>query len=386
MKKIMRLWVLFLFITGSEMYANEKKEETGADVSKITIPFMDYRYSKFKSTIILRTAEDLDYFLKATEYKDFEMNNSAFKEAIKDPIFLKHVEDRRKENEKANIAFKQAIKDAIFNENVDFNKHNIVVIPIIKGSGSISIRDQEPIREGDNIVIPIISNSPAIQNSLLAYYGLAYKVKKGISKIIFDSTTIENYMDKVSKYRWEVQINPIGSNSKCLKHDSKLASNSVISKLEIPIIIPYEIRDFGQHTFIESGKASNPFIYLKSEEDLKLFLKKIESQSDWKENKAFKDAIISTNLDFSIYDLVLISKIANFFNNNAATESFSVEDLSPDWEGQNIKIYIPHVNGKVWTSKTVAFAFAYKIKKGIPKVIIEDRDRVNRYELQNTCT
>jgi len=131
-----------------------EEPEPGADLvaaEKVQIPFREHGYRNF-NTAIFSNKETLAWFL-----------------------------GNRVSNDGWNK--KDVFVSAVLNADIDYAKYNLLLYRITEGSGSIGLQPMTPTAEGDLVAITIARTVPDVGTADMAYYALAYKIKKDIEQI-----------------------------------------------------------------------------------------------------------------------------------------------------------------------------------------------------------
>jgi hypothetical protein len=124
-------------------------------ISKITIPVREHGYRNFKTQVIKRKSE---------------LNN-----------FITQVKKQSGWNKKDNFLQSLLLKE------IDFNRYNLLLYRITESSSSTVLAVDVPKGDDQNIVIKIGRDEPNMATSDMAYYTLAYKIKKNVNTITFDN-------------------------------------------------------------------------------------------------------------------------------------------------------------------------------------------------------
>ena len=135
-----------------------KKELLSQDtISRLPIPFRAKGYSKIL-TNLYTTESDFIAFINKVKTEKFW-----------------------NKEEKKNFI------DSLQMNPIDFTKYNLLIYTIKESSGAIKLTIDPP--KGDNAHITIIINRDVAQigRADMAYYALAYKVKKSVIDITFDN-------------------------------------------------------------------------------------------------------------------------------------------------------------------------------------------------------
>ena len=131
------------------------KELSIETISKMTIPVREHGYSNFKTEVI-KTKSELDKFIA-------------------------NIKQQTGWNKKENFLQSLLLKE------IDFNKYNLLLYRITESSGSTVLAVDVPKGDEQNIVIDIGRDEPNMATSDMAYYTLAYKIKKSINTITFNN-------------------------------------------------------------------------------------------------------------------------------------------------------------------------------------------------------
>ncbi len=124
-------------------------------ISKITIPVREHGYSNFKTKVI-KTKNELN-------------------------DFITNVKNQTGWNKKENFLQSLLLKE------IDFNKYNLLLYRITESSGSTVLAVDVPRGDEQNIIIQIGRDEPNMGTADMAYYTLAYKIKKSVNTITFDN-------------------------------------------------------------------------------------------------------------------------------------------------------------------------------------------------------
>ena len=124
-------------------------------ISKITIPVREHGYSNFKTKVI-KTKKELD-------------------------TFISDVKNQKGWNKKENFLQSLLLKE------IDFNRYNLLLYRITESSGSTVLAVDVPRGSEQNIIIHIGRDKPNMGTADMAYYTLAYKIKKSVNSITFDN-------------------------------------------------------------------------------------------------------------------------------------------------------------------------------------------------------
>ena len=124
-------------------------------ISKITIPVREHGYSNFKTKVI-KTKNELN-------------------------SFISDVKKQSNWNKKENFLQSLLLKE------IDFNRYNLLLYRITESSGSTVLAVDVPRGDERNIVIHIGRDKPNMGTTDMAYYTLAYKIKKSVNTITFDN-------------------------------------------------------------------------------------------------------------------------------------------------------------------------------------------------------
>jgi len=131
------------------------KELNIKTISKVTIPVQEDGYNNFSTMLI-------------TSQKQFN-------------TFVSEIKSQKGWSKKDNfLASLEAQK-------TDFSKQNLLLYRISKASNSDVLLVHKPKGNKKNITIKIGEESEKTENADIAYYALAYKVSKSVSKITFKS-------------------------------------------------------------------------------------------------------------------------------------------------------------------------------------------------------
>jgi len=132
-------------------------------ITQITIPFREHGYANFDTTVF----HDQDAF----------------------NAFINDVNGQSAWNQKE--LFLQQIQAV----SVDFSKENLFVYRITETSGSNTLTPKAPVLTNNKVTVVIDRVVPAIGTADIANYGLAYKVDKSITEVIFDNGTTQDPVD-----------------------------------------------------------------------------------------------------------------------------------------------------------------------------------------------
>jgi hypothetical protein len=134
---------------------NVPQELSIQTISKIAIPVRENGYRNF-STQVIKTKNDFDYFLLQVK------NQKGWKQ---------------KENFLQTLRLKE----------IDFNRYNLLLYRITEPSSSTVLAVDVPRGNKQHIIIKIGRDEPQMRTSDVAYYTLAYKIKKDVQSITFDN-------------------------------------------------------------------------------------------------------------------------------------------------------------------------------------------------------
>ncbi len=124
-------------------------------ISKITIPVREHGYRNFKTKVI-KTNNELN-------------------------SFISDVKKQSNWNKKENFLQSLLLKE------IDFNRYNLLLYRITESSGSTVLAVDVPRGDEQNIIIHIGRDKPNTGTADMAYYTLAYKIKKNVNTITFDN-------------------------------------------------------------------------------------------------------------------------------------------------------------------------------------------------------
>ena len=124
-------------------------------ISKITIPVREHGYRNFKTKVI-KTNNELN-------------------------SFISDVKKQSNWNKKENFLQSLLLKE------IDFNRYNLLLYRITESSGSTVLAVDVPRGDEQNIIIQIGRDEPNMRTADMAYYTLAYKIKKSVNTITFDN-------------------------------------------------------------------------------------------------------------------------------------------------------------------------------------------------------
>lgn len=150
-------------------------------ITRVTIPFREHGYSNFE-TIVFHNQNEFD-------------------------AFISDVNGQASWNEKTQ--FLQQIQA----ETIDFSKQNLFIYRITETSGSNVLTPKPPILTNNKITVNIDRQVPNVGTADIANYGLAYKVNKSITKVIFDNGTSQVTVDLTETPTITTQGKLIRSNS-----------------------------------------------------------------------------------------------------------------------------------------------------------------------------
>jgi hypothetical protein len=163
MKRLLTLLLLSTFFIACNSNTTPKKNiikgpTPPMSVEKIDIPFRDFGYTYFSSTLI-DSQTSLDEFLLKTMAKDNWRGKT---------LFLKKLQKH----------------------TINFEAYNLLFYKITEGSGSIKLTPKAPKTKTTtehHVTVMIDRVSPKYHTYDMAYYGLAYKIGKNIADITFDN-------------------------------------------------------------------------------------------------------------------------------------------------------------------------------------------------------
>ena len=164
MKRVLTLLLLSIFFIACNSSTMSKENiikgpNPPMPVERVDIPFRDFGYSYFSSTLIDSQAS-LDEFLLKIMSKDNWRGKT---------LFLKKLQE----------------------DTIDFEVYNLLFYKITEVSGSIRLRPETPkikTTTEHHVTVKIERVSPEIHTDDMAYYGLAYKIGKDITDITFDNS------------------------------------------------------------------------------------------------------------------------------------------------------------------------------------------------------
>ena len=156
------LLILSLFFTACserQLVINEikpvPKELSIQTISKIAIPVRENGYRNF-STQVIKTKSDFDNFLAK-------------------------IKNQKGGNKKENFLQTLRLKE------IDFNRYNLLLYRITEPSSSTVLAVDVPRGDEQHVIINIGRDEPQMRTSDVAYYTLAYKIKKDVQNITFDN-------------------------------------------------------------------------------------------------------------------------------------------------------------------------------------------------------
>ncbi len=155
MKSVITAFALFslLFFTGCNGSSDENTPQLANAFKQLTIPMREHGYSNFETTVIDTT--------------------TALTEFLNDVNLQEHWNDK--------ATFIRALE----NEIINLETKNLILYRSTEGSGSIALRPLEPIKDGNNLLVTVIRDVPAIGTADMSYNCLAYIIDKNISAMIF---------------------------------------------------------------------------------------------------------------------------------------------------------------------------------------------------------
>ena len=131
------------------------KELNIKTIAKIAIPVREQGYSNI-DTILMTSQKELNKFVAKIKLQENWNNRENFLNALE----LK---------------------------KIDFTKYNFLIYRITEASGSTVLLVDKPIGDKNNIKIKIGKNSQEMATTDMAYYAVAYKISKDVSKITFEN-------------------------------------------------------------------------------------------------------------------------------------------------------------------------------------------------------
>jgi hypothetical protein len=159
LRLLLTFTLLFTACTEKQLLIKEvkpmAKELTIETISKITIPVREQGYNNFKTQVI-HTKSELDNFIM-------------------------DIKKQKNWNKKENFLQSLLLKE------LDFNRYNLLLYRITESSGSTVLAVDVPRGNEQNIIINIGRDEPNMATSDMAYYTLAYKIKKSVNSITFDN-------------------------------------------------------------------------------------------------------------------------------------------------------------------------------------------------------
>ncbi len=129
------------------------KELNIKTISKVTIPVLEHGYNNFSTMLI-------------TSQKQFN-------------TFISTIKSQKGWNKKDNFLA------SLESEKTNFNNQNLLLYRLNQASSSTVLLVDKPKGDKKNITIKIGKNSKKTGTADMAYYALAYKVSKSVSKITF---------------------------------------------------------------------------------------------------------------------------------------------------------------------------------------------------------
>lgn len=136
---------------------HESSVDLQTTITQIPVPFREHGYSNFE-TLIIHSQSKFDAFIGDVKHQSNWNNKDAFLQKLQ-------------------------------NQNSDFTKENIILYRFTESSGSISLSAQTPVITNSEATVKITRQAPSIGTSDMAYYLLAYRAGKEITKVIFDNGT-----------------------------------------------------------------------------------------------------------------------------------------------------------------------------------------------------
>lgn len=167
-KNIVLVFVLLICISCGTSSNNDPDSDKVSEneVSRIEIPPIQQGYNYLEITVI-RSSSELDQF--NIDISNYQYWND-----------------------------KESFIAALVAKNVDFTNFNIVIFPHTQGDGSTILTPQDPVWEGDNVLINITQNDPAIATGVLTFYAFAYKVSKAVTDVIISINNINTVITNES--------------------------------------------------------------------------------------------------------------------------------------------------------------------------------------------
>ncbi len=155
MKSVITVFALFslLFFTGCNSSLDENEPKLASDFKQLTIPVREHGYSNFETTVI-DSATTLVEFLNDVNLQEHWNDKETFVRVLENRI-------------------------------IDFKIKNLILYRITEGSGSIALTPQEPIKDGNNLLVTVVRDVPAVGTADMSYSCLAYVIDKNISAMIF---------------------------------------------------------------------------------------------------------------------------------------------------------------------------------------------------------
>lgn len=142
------------------------KELNIKTISKVTIPVKEDGYKNFSTMVI-------------SSQKQFN-------------TFISEVKSQKGWNKKDNFV------DSLKSQQIDFFKQNLLLYRITKASNSDVLLVDTPKGDKKNITIKIGIDSKKTEKSEIAYYAIAYRVSKSVSKITFKNGIQEDVIKNSS--------------------------------------------------------------------------------------------------------------------------------------------------------------------------------------------
>jgi len=142
------------------------KELNIKTISKVTIPVKEDGYKNFSTMVI-------------TSQKQFN-------------TFISEIKSQKGWSKKENFL------DSLKSQQIDFFKQNLLLYRITKASNSDVILVDIPKGDKKNITIKIGIDSKKTEEAKIAYYAIAYRVSKSVSKITFKNGLQEDVIKNSS--------------------------------------------------------------------------------------------------------------------------------------------------------------------------------------------
>ena len=127
----------------------------------------------------------------------------------------------------------------------------------------------------------------------------------------------------------------------------------------------------------EQGYSHLENIVIRSTAELDRYRQSIEPQSGWNDKATFLAELQRQKIDFDRLNLLIY-----FHAEGSGSIGVALEE--PIWEGENAVVHLTRTVPEIGTADMAYYAYAFTIKKTIPKVIFVINDR--RIEIQNNDT